>query len=102
MDKLEERIRSLTILQLQILKAIADSEYGILDSQEIMNTTGSATATFGALIVSLKKFKNDEGQPIVLPAGATNEGMRWQLNEKVVSRERLKEIIAELNVDNIL
>ncbi|MDD5415384.1 MAG: hypothetical protein PHE48_00045 [Candidatus Daviesbacteria bacterium] len=102
MEPLEGKIRYLTIPQLKILKVLSESEFGVLDSQEIMDTTHTATATFGAYITSLKKLKSNDGQPIVIPAGRTDEGTRWQVNEKVISKEKLKQIIADLNVDNIL
>src|SRR3989338_4436986 len=98
MDEIEERIRNLNIFQLGILKLLAESKHGILDSQEIIQTTHTATAQFGAFIASLKKFKSENGQPIVIPAGRTTEGMRWQLNEKVIDRLRLQEILAEMKI----
>ena len=98
MEKIEEKIRGLTIPQLEILKLLAESKDGILDSQEIMTTTHTATATFGAYISSLKKFKSEGGHSIIIPAGRTEEGMRWQLNEKVIEKKQLLTILNEMRV----
>lgn len=97
MDKIEEKIRSLTIPQLEILKALAESPHGIMDSQEIMSTTATATTTFGAYISSLKKFRIDD-KSIVMPAGRTTEGMRWQLNEDLIEKHRLLEILNNMRI----
>lgn len=98
MNKIEERLRLLTIPQLEILKALANSKDGVLESKEIISSTSTAVTNFGAYIAALKKFKSDDGQSIVIPAGKTSEGIRWQLNEKVISKDSLNEILNGMNL----
>lgn len=99
MDDIEARIRNLKLTQLEVLKQLATSNDGILDQEEIMDATHTSSYTFGALVGSLKKFKDNVGQPLIKTAGETDKnGMRWQLNEKVIDKIRLLEILADMKI----
>lgn len=87
----------MTIPQLNALKLLAGSPKGIASYKEISDTTHSSSYTLGAIITSLKKYKTENGS-LILPAGRDPEGMRWQLNEKVISRDDLKILLNEIGI----
>lgn len=96
MEEIEKRLRKMTIPQLEALKMIAESELGISTTKEIGDTTSTASYRLGAIITSLLKVKTNKGS-LLLPAGRDPDGgMRWQLNEEVISREGLKRILVEM------
>ena len=95
MNEIEDRIRSLHVSQLRILKTLSAEADGILSSKEIADTTGSSATTFGALVSSLARFKDKNGQPLVVKVGRNDDGLRWKLNEKVIERQKLLEILAD-------
>ncbi len=49
----------------------------------------------GGIISTLSKLKI-ENENLILAAGKDEEGMRWILNEKVITREKLKEILLQI------
>jgi hypothetical protein len=97
MEDILLRIRNMTIPQLKALKLMAESANGIASYKEISDTTGTSSYTLGAILTSLKKYKTDQGS-LILPAGRDPEGMRWQLNEKVISKDDLMIQLNELGI----
>lgn len=97
MEEIKLKIRTMTIPQLKALRLLVDSANGIASYKEISDTTGTASYTLGAIITSLKKYKTENGT-LILPAGRDPEGMRWQLNEKVISKDELKMLLVEIGI----
>ena len=87
----------MTIPQLKALRLLADSPNGIASYKEISTTTETSSYALGAIITSLKKYKTENGS-LILPAGRDSEGMRWQLNEKVILRDDLKILLNEIGI----
>lgn len=97
-DNAEELIRKLNLVQLGVLKVIANSSEGVSTNTEIGDTTGTATYRLGAIITPLRRYKVD-GESLILPAGRdVDEGTRWQLNEKVIKKDELKRLLVEMKI----
>lgn len=102
--QIEEIIRRLSIKQLQALSTFIPSgertgEY--LSVEKASNTVYTAEdvnkdKVVGGIISSLAKIVTVNGA-LILPAGKSEEeGMRWVLNKKVISKEELKNILLEI------
>lgn len=104
---IEEIIRRLGVRQLEALSAFipsgeATGEYisvgNLKDSIHTADTDDSENKNklIGGILSGLAKTKTENG-PLILPAGKDEkEGMRWVLNEKVISREELKDILLQI------
>lgn len=101
---IEEIVRRLSIKQLEALSTFIPSgertgEY--LSVEKASNTIHTAEdvnkdKVVGGIISSLAKITTINGA-LILPAGKSEEeGMRWVLNRKVISREELKDILLEI------
>lgn len=97
MEDMNLKIRNMTIPQLKALRLLTQSSSGIASYNEIADTTGTASYTLGAILTSLKKYKTENGT-LILPAGRDEAGMRWQLNEKVITKDDLSLILNELDI----
>lgn len=97
MGQIEEKIRYLSPRQLRVLFLLAKSEKGIISSVSSSKKIGKEGKGLGAVFSSLIRHKF-EGQSLIIPWGKdeSGRGLRWRLNEKLISKERLLEITKEL------
>jgi hypothetical protein len=97
MATVEEKIRYLSPSQLRALFFLAKSEKGIISSVKIGEKIGKTGKGLGAIFSSLVRQKI-MGSSLILPWGKdeTGHGLRFKLNEKLISRERLLAITKEL------
>jgi hypothetical protein len=99
MDELETRIRELKIPQLKVLKMLASEGNGISSSKEIADTTSTSSYTLGAMLTPLLRIKNENGSLIIKAGREIDGSVRWQLNNKVISREKLLGLITSMDID---
>lgn len=101
---IEDILRRLSVKQLEALATfIPDGEstgaYLSVDkvSQSIHTSDETnKTKVVGGVISSLAKIKINDSS-LILPAGKDDrEGMRWVLNEKVITREQLRDILLQI------
>lgn len=100
---IEERIRKSDRRQLLVLKVFADSITGIAYTKEmkeplygvVSNSESTAEQTIGGVISSVITMRGKEGT-LLLSMGRDRSNARWKLNERVITRKELKELLAEL------
>lgn len=100
---IQDKIRRADKRQLLMLKVIADSITGIAFTSEmkeplygaVSNSESTAEQTMGGVISSVITMRGKEGT-LLLSMGRDGSNARWKLNERVISREELKELIEEL------
>jgi len=94
MDQIEEKIHRLTQSQLHVLLLFAKSNNGIISSpHEIRGKTGKA---LGGIFSSLARQKID-GEQLITAWGRNEKGqLKWKLNSKLISKEKLLKITQEL------
>ena len=98
MESITEKIRTLKIPQLEILKILVESKNGVSSAKEIGDTTNTASYSLGAMITPLRRIQTDKGR-LIIPAGRDlDNSVRWQINEKVVSRSDLKILLSEMGI----
>lgn len=105
---IEEILRRLSVKQLEALKTFipdgesADAYLSVEKaSQSIHTSENNKSRAVGGVISSLAKIKTKDGF-LIQPAGKNDtEGMRWTLNQKVISREQLRDILAQIPGLNI-
>lgn len=98
MNPIEQRIRQLKFPQLEILKILAESREGVSSSKEIGDATSTAVYLLGAMITPLRRLKIDD-QCLIIPAGReADNSVRWQINEDLISKDELKELLMRMKV----
>lgn len=97
-SQLKERFRNTTLRQLEALWLFANSKSIIVTSSEIGEATSTPVQEGQAgLISSLSKIKTEKG-PLLLKAGRIpGEGTRWTLNQQVITRDELAEILKDID-----
>jgi len=97
MATVEEKIRYLSPSQLLVLFFLAKSEKGVESSVTIGKKIGKEGKSLGAIFSSLVRRKI-RGSSLILPWGkdASGHGLRFKLNEKLISKKRLLAITKEL------
>ena len=97
-ENVEDKIRSLSLPQLEILMVMAKSNEPVSTSREIMQSTGTSSYTFGAIISPLRRHKVD-GLSLIVQAGKDGaNGVRWQINEKLVTKQDLLILLNSMGV----
>ena len=98
MDPIEVKIRQLKIHQLEVLKLLTESDDGVSSSKEISQTTGTSSYELGAVITPLRRIKVDD-KNLIIPAGREiDNSVRWQINENLISRNKLKALLVEMRI----
>jgi len=92
-----DKLYRLSQAQLRALYLLAQSKNGIIssvDSSEEINKKGKA---LGGVFSSLSRQKIGDDH-LVLPWGRpeSGRGLRWKLNEKLINRQKLLEIVKKL------
>ena len=97
MDKVERKIRYLSPSQLWALYFLAKSKKGIISSFKFAKEIGKEGKALGAIFSSLSR-KNFQGDFLIIPFGRESgkQSLRWKLNERLIKKERLLEIVEEL------
>lgn len=93
MDDIEEKIHRLSQTQLHILLLLAKSANGIISPSKIFIKTGKA---LGGVISSLSR-RQINGESLIQAWGRNDKGqLRWKLNSKLITQEKLLKITKEL------
>lgn len=100
---IQDRIRTTDKRQLLVLKVVADSITGIVFTSEmkealygaVSNSESTAEQTMGGVISSIVTMRGKEG-PLLVSMGRDRSNARWKLNERVISRKELQELVGEL------
>lgn len=97
MDPITNLIHHLSPLQLKALYLLSKSPKGIEASTNISKGVGRSGKALGGVFSSLYRRKLN-GESLVVPWGRseTGKGLRWKLNEKIFTKEKLRSIISEL------
>ncbi len=94
---IEDKLYRLSPLQLRAIFVLAKSKNGIVASTETSKEVGKKGKALGGVYSSLarQKFGNEH---LIIPFGrsTTGHGLRWKLNEKLISKERLIKIVKEI------
>jgi hypothetical protein len=100
---IQDKIRKADKRQLLVLKVIANSITGIAYTSElkeplygaVSNSESTAEQTMGGVISSIVTMRGKDGA-LLLAMGRDGSNARWKLNESVINREELKDLIEEL------
>lgn len=97
MDNIESNIHHLSSNQLRALFLLAKSKNGVIDSISAGKKINKIGKALGGVFSSLYRHKIN-GENLVLPWGKseTGRGLKWKLNTKLISQERLKKIVSEM------
>jgi len=97
MDTIESNLHHLSSNQLRALFLLAKSKDGIIDSIATGKKINKLGKALGGVFSSLFRHKIN-GENLVLPWGKSESGrgLKWKLNVKLISKERLLEISKEL------
>lgn len=99
----ENKLRRATKGQLLALNVIASSPNSLAttsDMQDVLygqadDSSGTATQSVGGTISAVTRIKVDH-QPLLIPMGKDEYGIRWQLNENIIKSNDLKHIVTEI------
>lgn len=97
MDYIETRLHHLSPNQLRALLLLAKSKNGIISSTASSEKVGKKGKALGGVFSSLSR-QVVNNQHLVVPWGKAEDGrgLRWKLNEKLISQSKLLEITQEL------
>jgi len=108
-NQVEDILRRLSVKQLEALTTFipdgksSEAYLSVEKASQSIHTADdeNKTRAVGGVISSLAKIRTEYG-PLILPAGKSDkEGMRWTLNQKVITRKELREILVEIPGINI-
>lgn len=100
----ENKLRRATKGQLTALNIIAKAPNSLATTSEIQNvlysqvgnSAGTADQSIGGTISAISRIRVNQ-EPLIIPMGKDDEeGMRWKLNEKLLEKDKLNEIISEI------
>jgi len=103
-QNVENKLRRATKGQLLALNVIAKAPNSLATTSEIQdvlhsqvsNSTSTADQSVGGTISAISRIKINN-KPLIIPMGKDEEyGIRWQLNQKLIEKGELKEIINEI------
>lgn len=99
MDFIEDIIHHLSPSQLRALYLLSKSENGIISSSVSSDKIGKLGKALGGVFSSLVRHKIN-GERLILPWGKSENGrgLRWKLNEKLITKGRLLKVTEELLV----
>lgn len=97
MDFIEDVIHHLSPSQLRALYLLSKSPKGLISSSDSSKSIGKEGKALGGVFSSLVRHKI-KGETIVMAWGKSKSGrgLRWRLNEKLVSQKKLKLIVSEM------
>ena len=101
---IENKLRRATKGQLSALNVIAKTPNSLATTSaiqdvlysQVSDSTSTADQSVGGTISAISRIKiNNES--LIIPMGKDEKyGIRWQLNEKIIKKEKLKGIINEI------
>ena len=96
-NKVEKRIRRLSRNQLKILSFLANSSGGAVSSVVVGKKLGLVGKPLGGVFSSLSR-QEILGQSLIIPFGRGSEGrgLRWKLNEDLISVKELEVLVEEI------
>jgi len=99
MDTIENKLHRMSPSQLRALFQLAKSKAGIISSTTSSKEVGKKGKALGGVFSSLSRQIINE-QHLVIPWGKAENGrgLRWKLNEKLISQNRLLEVTRSLLV----
>lgn len=97
MDKWVRKIRRLSLNQLKALAVLAGSKDGIVEAVESSAKLHLEGKALGGVFSSLARQVID-GEYLIEAWGRseTNRGLRWKLNQKTITQQKLKEVVGEV------
>jgi hypothetical protein len=97
MRDIYQEIRYLSPSQLRALFLLAKSDRGVISSIKESSKIGKKGKSLGAVFSSLVRHKFS-GEPLIIPWGKdeSGRGLRFKLNEKLISRDKLLAIVKEM------
>lgn len=97
MDKWINKIRRLSWNQLRALRVLAKNSRGIIEAEEAEKEVGLKGKALGGVFSSLARQQLN-GEHLIEAWGraAESRSLRWKLNEKTISQDKLREIIEEV------
>jgi len=97
MTTIEDKLYRMSPDQLRALFLLAKSKDGIISSTDSAPQIGKNGKSLGGLFSSLSRQRVG-GQSLVLSWGrpVSGHGLRWRLNEKLMTKQRLLVITKEL------
>lgn len=97
MTPVEHKLYRLSPNQLKALLFLAKSKNGIISSTTSSTVLGKKGKALGGVYSSLSR-QIVNGQHIVIPWGKSPDGhgLRWKLNEKLISKIKLLQVTSEL------
>jgi len=97
MEDVIKKIRYLSPAQLRVLFLLAKSEKGIISSVSSAKRVGKEGKGLGAVFSSLVRH-HFGGESLIIPWGKDERGrgLRFKLNTKLISKEKLLEMTKEL------
>lgn len=94
----EEKIRTLKLPQLKLLALLVKGNHSVFTTKQIIDLIHTDPHTFGSIITPLLRHKVD-GKSLVIKAGEDMEqGTRWQVNNKLVSKSDLVLLLDDMEV----
>lgn len=95
-NNIEETLYRLSISQLKALKILTHSKE-VLVSTSASKDIGKEGKALGGIFSAMSR-RDFNGQKLILPWGKVENGrvIRWKLNEKLISKDRLLKITKEL------
>lgn len=97
MLSIEDKLHRLSPSQLRALLLLAKSKKGIISSTASSKNIGKEGKALGGVFSSLSRQKIN-GERLVIPWGKaeSGRGLKWKLNVKLISKDRLLKIVGEL------
>lgn len=93
---IEDKLRRASLNQLQAFFVFIKSPETVVTTSDISDSTSTADQSLGGIISGLSRFKTKEGS-LIIPAGRLRDRrLRWRLNEKVITKEKLSELLDEI------
>ncbi|MFC1790611.1 hypothetical protein ACFLZP_03980 [Patescibacteria group bacterium] len=93
---IRNKIKKCSLEQLGALRVFTLYNPPIVTAKQVSKSISSSDQSLGGLISSLSRIKTEQG-PLIEPAGRDEESdIRWRLNELVITKEELAELISQL------
>lgn len=99
MDILEKTLRRFSLAKLEALDAIVNSDFSVASTTTVSGTTTRKNQKLGGILSSLART-NIEGNPLVIPAGRSEDGTLWTTNTDVCPKDAIKQLLSKILEEN--
>lgn len=97
MDRVEHKIRSLSHNQLKALSLLGQAEGGLASSSSTGIQIGITGKSLGGVFSSLcRQIVFDQALIIPFGRGEVGRGLRWKVNERLISVRELNRLVKEV------